>query len=112
MSAKRMDDRSGAPGAAVRWSSRRQTAGTQLRRVARWRSTAAPISSAVAERTNTTASRACHCCSAIVHAPMWNRGYGHTIAPRGSRSAPGKDRSTLARCDSTAPLGVPDEPLV
>ena len=66
----------------------------------------------VAERTNTTAARACHCCRAMVHAPMWNSGYGHTIAPRGSRSAPGRDRSTLARCDNTAPLGAPDEPLV
>ena len=40
--------------------------------------------------TNTTASRACHCCSAIVHAPMWNSGYGHTMAPRGSSRAPGQ----------------------
>ena len=46
VSAKRIDDRSypPSPPADVGASSRVHTAGTQLRRVARWRSTASPIS--------------------------------------------------------------------
>ena len=64
------------PGArrADQVENRRHTAGMQLRRVAPWRATASQISSAAAVPTSTTASRACHCWRAMVHAPMWNSG--------------------------------------
>ena len=57
------------------WSMIRcQTAGMALRRVAPWRFTAAQISSAPADSSRTTASRACHCWRAMVQAPMWKSG--------------------------------------
>ena len=43
---------------------------------------------------------------------MWNIGNMHTATPRGSSWAPGCERSTLARWESTTPLGTPVDPLV
>ena len=90
---------------------RRQIPGRQCTRFAWWRSIASQMStgSVVAK---TIASRACHCCIAIVHAPMWKSGNGATIAPFGSSSAPGCVRSTFTRLEITAPFGRPVLPLV
>ena len=48
----------------------------------------------------------------MVQAPMWNIGYMHTVAPRGSSSAGVRVRSQLHRWDSTTPFDFPVLPLV
>ena len=79
-----------APGCASTCSKmRRHTAGMALNRVARHRAISAHSTSASARSTNTAVVCCCHAESAIVHAPMWNRGYMHTVAPRGSSCEPG-----------------------
>ncbi len=112
VSANRRSGKAPFPSDPVYSSRRDHSAGMALNRSTRW-SLRAPLNvSASVRSTNTTPARACHCWRAIVQPAMWNRGYGHSAAPRGSSCEPGWERSTLVRCDSTAAFGRPVLPLV